>query len=222
MEVIQLSGYTLNEKLAIARQFLVPQAAQGARPRRPSRSASTDEALRTLIESYTREAGRAQPRARDRLDLPQDRAPGGHGGQGAVDGRGRAASWSASCLGKPRFRARTQERGVRGRRRHRPGLDRGRRRDPRDRGRPDAGQGQAHPHRQARRGDAGVGARRGLLPAQPRRPARHRPRVQRDARPPHPRARGRDPEGRPLGRHHHGDGAGLGADQGRRCARTWR
>ena len=57
MEMIQLSGYTLNEKLAIARQFLVPQAAQGARPRPPRRSRSRTRRCGRSIEGYTREAG---------------------------------------------------------------------------------------------------------------------------------------------------------------------
>ena len=56
MEVIQLSGYTMNEKLAIGRQFLVPRQlkAHGLKEKQLS---FTDEALRHLIESYTREAG---------------------------------------------------------------------------------------------------------------------------------------------------------------------
>ena len=36
------------------------------------------------------------------------------------------------------------------------------------------------------------------------------------------RARGRHPEGRPVGRHHDGDGDDLGAGEGRRCGATWR
>ncbi|HLX10004.1 MAG TPA: endopeptidase La [Thermoanaerobaculia bacterium] len=56
MEVIHLSGYTLNEKLAIAQQFLVPRQVK-------NHGLSTDkisfeeESIRVLIESYTREAG---------------------------------------------------------------------------------------------------------------------------------------------------------------------
>jgi ATP-dependent Lon protease len=56
MEVIHLSGYTLNEKLAIAQQFLVPRQIK-------EHGLSLDkikfdgEAIRVLIESYTREAG---------------------------------------------------------------------------------------------------------------------------------------------------------------------
>jgi ATP-dependent Lon protease len=56
MEVIALSGYTLNEKLAIALQFLVPRQVKnhGLSTERISFEA---EAIRVLIESYTREAG---------------------------------------------------------------------------------------------------------------------------------------------------------------------
>jgi ATP-dependent Lon protease len=56
MEVIHLSGYTLNEKLAIAQQFLVPRQIK-------NHGLSTDkvrfeeESIRVLIESFTREAG---------------------------------------------------------------------------------------------------------------------------------------------------------------------
>jgi ATP-dependent Lon protease len=56
MEIISLSGYTLNEKLAIAQQFLVPRQLK-------DHGLSADsigfdaEAIRVIIESYTREAG---------------------------------------------------------------------------------------------------------------------------------------------------------------------
>jgi len=56
MEVIHLSGYTLNEKLAIAKQFLVPRQLK-AHGLDAARLSFTDEGLRTLIESFTREAG---------------------------------------------------------------------------------------------------------------------------------------------------------------------
>src|SRR5579872_6799233 len=56
MEVIHLSGYTLNEKLAIAQQFLVPRQLKdhGLSAEKISVEA---EAVRVIIESYTREAG---------------------------------------------------------------------------------------------------------------------------------------------------------------------
>jgi ATP-dependent Lon protease len=56
MEIIQLSGYTMNEKLAIARGFLVPRQLET----HGLDSAVTkfdDEGLKTIIEGYTREAG---------------------------------------------------------------------------------------------------------------------------------------------------------------------
>ncbi len=56
MEVIHLSGYTLNEKHAIAEQFLFPRQLEqhGLKPKNVQLE---DEALNVLIEKYTREAG---------------------------------------------------------------------------------------------------------------------------------------------------------------------
>src|SRR6202140_3445258 len=56
MEVIPLSGYTLNEKLAIAQQFLVPRQIENHGLSK-ERIGFDGEAIRVLIESYTREAG---------------------------------------------------------------------------------------------------------------------------------------------------------------------
>ena len=56
MEVIELAGYTEEEKLQIARRYLVPRqiAANGLSPERVG---IADAALRTIIRDYTREAG---------------------------------------------------------------------------------------------------------------------------------------------------------------------
>ena len=56
MEVIELPGYTREEKLAIANQFLVPRqlSEHGLSPERLELS---DEALGRLVDEYTREAG---------------------------------------------------------------------------------------------------------------------------------------------------------------------
>jgi ATP-dependent Lon protease len=56
MEVIQLSGYTLNEKLAIGRDFLVPRQLKSHGLEKKAITFD-DEGLKTLIESFTREAG---------------------------------------------------------------------------------------------------------------------------------------------------------------------
>jgi len=56
MELIPLSGYTPNEKVAIARQFLVPKQRE-ANGLKPGQIEFSDETILTLITSYTREAG---------------------------------------------------------------------------------------------------------------------------------------------------------------------
>jgi ATP-dependent Lon protease len=56
MEIIELSGYTEEEKLEIAKRFLVPrQIERNGLPQ--DKIEFTDEALRLIIEGYTREAG---------------------------------------------------------------------------------------------------------------------------------------------------------------------
>ncbi len=56
MEMIQLSGYTHGEKLAIAQQFLVPRQVESHGLDKKNVTFD-DGALRSIIESYTREAG---------------------------------------------------------------------------------------------------------------------------------------------------------------------
>jgi ATP-dependent Lon protease len=56
MEVIQLAGYTTDEKLRIAKQYLVPRQIDANGLRRAQIEFS-DAALRAIIEEYTREAG---------------------------------------------------------------------------------------------------------------------------------------------------------------------
>ncbi len=67
MEVIELTGYTPNEKLAIAEQFLVPRqlethglkkkSKKKAKKAKKSRITVGPEAVKALIDHYTREAG---------------------------------------------------------------------------------------------------------------------------------------------------------------------
>jgi ATP-dependent Lon protease len=56
MEIIQLSGYTHLEKLAIAKQFLAPKQ-KGEQGLDDAKIRWEDSALEELIDSYTREAG---------------------------------------------------------------------------------------------------------------------------------------------------------------------
>jgi ATP-dependent Lon protease len=56
MEVIQLAGYTVDEKLHIAKRYLVPrQISQNGLSR--SQISFSDAALKAVIDEYTREAG---------------------------------------------------------------------------------------------------------------------------------------------------------------------
>jgi ATP-dependent Lon protease len=56
MEVISLPGYTATEKLQIARRYLVPRQLD-ANGLKPGQVEIADDALRAIIEHYTREAG---------------------------------------------------------------------------------------------------------------------------------------------------------------------
>ena len=56
MEIIQLSGYTEDEKVEIAKRHLLPKQME-AHGLKPGEFAVTDAALRDLIRYYTREAG---------------------------------------------------------------------------------------------------------------------------------------------------------------------
>ena len=56
MEVIQLAGYTEEEKLQIAKRYLVPRQIE-RNGLKKSQIAFTDTGLRAIISDYTREAG---------------------------------------------------------------------------------------------------------------------------------------------------------------------
>ena len=56
MEVLQLAGYTEQEKIEIAKRFLAPKAIEGA-GLTSENIIVRDEAIQTIIQRYTREAG---------------------------------------------------------------------------------------------------------------------------------------------------------------------
>jgi ATP-dependent Lon protease len=56
MEVLQLAGYTEQEKVEIAKRFLVPKAVEGA-GLTTENIIFQDESIQTIIQRYTREAG---------------------------------------------------------------------------------------------------------------------------------------------------------------------
>src|SRR5205814_5881294 len=57
IEIIELPGYTGEEKLHIAHKYLIPKQAAEHGLRVDEQIAFTDEGLREIIHSFTREAG---------------------------------------------------------------------------------------------------------------------------------------------------------------------
>ena len=219
MEVLQLAGYTELEKIEIAQAL---PGAQGGRGQRPHRQADHLRRRRHPDDhpALHPRGRRPQPRARDQLDLPQGGPQGGH--RGRRDLRGDHRRQGHPVPGRAALPAEHGRGAQRGRRRHRPGLDRGRRRDPGHRGDADARPRPAHPHRQARRRDAGIGPGGDELHPLAGRGIRHPQGLQPQARRARPHPRGRHPQGRPLGRHHAGHGDDLRPGRRSRRAGKWR
>ncbi|HET8975720.1 MAG TPA: endopeptidase La [Solirubrobacterales bacterium] len=113
METIQLAGYTVDEKLHIAKRYLVPRqlAANGLKP---SQAEVADPAITAIIDEYTREAG---VRNLERQIGSVLRKVARQVAEGKVDGKVRlSAKRARELLGKRRVfsetRRRTKEPGV--------------------------------------------------------------------------------------------------------------
>ena len=207
MEFVRLDGYTEDEKVFIARTHLLPRVLQQA-GLRPEEVELDDDALRLVVTDHTREAG---VRGLER-ELGKAAREGGHqGGDRPVDRARPHRRRRRHRLPRPPEVLRRGGRSHLGARRgHRPRRHRHRRRRPLHRGVGLGGRAVADPDRPARRRHEGVGPDRPVLRAVPRR----RPgRRQRRPRSPLPRARPRRgrAQGRPVGRRHDDDGAGLAA-----------
>ena len=206
MEVIPLAGYTEEEKLQIAKRYLVPRQIERNGLKR-SQVGFTDAGLQAIMRDVHARGGRAQPRARDRLGLPQGRASGSRRGRStrkvSVTGAAGARAARPPALPRPTSRRRTAE----------PGVATGLAWTPvggdvlfvEASAMPGKGKltitGQlGDVMRESARGGALVRARAR------RRPARG---LVRQARHPRARAGGRDPQGRPERRHHDGDRADV-------------
>ena len=90
MEIIQLAGYTEEEKLQIAKRYLVPRQIE-RNGLKKSQVAFTDAGLRAIISLYTREAGVRNLEREIGSRLPQGRAPGRRG-QAQAQGVGERAA----------------------------------------------------------------------------------------------------------------------------------
>jgi ATP-dependent Lon protease len=113
MEVIQLAGYTVEEKLHIARKYLVPRQLE-ANGLRPSHIGIADPALNAIIDEYTREAG---VRNLERQIGTICRKVARQVAEGRTNGKVRiSAKRARELLGKRRFfseqRRRTKDPGV--------------------------------------------------------------------------------------------------------------
>ena len=171
MEVIRFDGYTTDEKVAIARDYLWPRQVE-RNGLAPEDVTTNDDAIRLVVSDYTREAGvrqlerelgtvlrktatriaaglRQKPAVIDRAAVLEAL------GRREVLSRGRRANVGAWCRDRPRRHRCRRRRAVRG-----SGVD----------GR----EGRARPHRSARRCHEGERADRPHLHQEPRRAARDR------------------------------------------------
>ena len=154
MELIEISGYTKNEKFAIAKDHLMPEILK-EHGLDADKLRFDDEALKVIIDNYTREAG-------VRWLKKQLAKTARHVSEKIVSGKAElpfVVTTDNACRdpreGADPAGSGTERTGTRCR--HRPCMDTGRRRDPLHRGHVHARDRQAHPHRPARGRDEGVG-----------------------------------------------------------------
>jgi ATP-dependent Lon protease len=112
MDVISLSGYTENEKLGIAKRYLVPKQIE-AHGLRLERVAISDKALRLVIREYTREAGvrGLERRIADLCRKAARKVAEGYEGKIRIDER-RVRAWLGPRRYSGEVRRRTADPGV--------------------------------------------------------------------------------------------------------------
>ncbi len=206
MEVLELAGYTEEEKLAIARDHLVErQVKNHGLTQTPV--TFPDPGLRAIIRGYTREAGvRNLEREIGAIcrKIARRRAEGQTGQGAGHAGPGADAARRAALHGRGDGGAH-QESG----RRHRPRLDAGRRRGAPCRSVANGRQRVVDADRTAWRGHEGIGPRRALVGAHPRDRVGDRSGLLQELGDPRARAIRRDPQGWSVGGRDDGDVAGV-------------
>ena len=199
MEVLELPGYTEEEKLQIAERHLVPkQISENGLGN--IKIEFTKDAVSEIIRSYTREAGlRNLEREIGRVCRKIARAL--TEGETAPE---RITPDDAASLPRPAQILLGGGRAHPGTgRRHGSRVDAQRRRHPVHREHPDERAKRRHHHRLAGRRDEGVGAGGALICAIARGATRHRARLLRKIRSSYPRPGRRHSQGRPVRRRYH-------------------
>ena len=102
MEIIELAGYTEIEKIHIANKYLVPKQAKEHGLKMGEQIEFTDDGLREIIHSYTREAG---VRNLEREIATLIRKQARRIAEGKTGEAGRHAEVVHEALGVPKFRA---------------------------------------------------------------------------------------------------------------------
>ncbi len=202
MEMINIPGYILEDKIQIARKHLIPKQleAHGVPAKKQFRMGP--KVIEKVIGEYTRESG---VRALDKNIAKIVRTRAKNIGFDEQFKPEVTAADVEKILGVPRFQREEYEVGgivgvVTG-----AGLDGGRRRHPVYRVDPDAGQGRPDDDGQPRRRDERVGHDRAAMGQGPQPGAGDRSGDVQQIRRAHPCARGRHSEGRAERRYHDGD-----------------
>ena len=174
MEVLELAGYTEEEKIHIAKRFLIPRQTKEHGLVLGEQIEFTDESLHDLIHHYTREAG-VRNLEREIATLVRKQAR--RIAEGKTDKLSVTPDVIREVLGIPKFRLEkeVEERVQKPGRFRRTRLDSGRRRHRLHRSQQDARWKAVHDDRASGRGDAGIHARSAQLGPFEFRALRHRP-----------------------------------------------
>ncbi len=207
MEIIELAGYIEIEKIQIANKYLVPKQAEEHGLKVGEQIEFTDDGLREIIHSYTREAG---VRNLEREIATLIRKQARRIAEGKTEKLVVTPEVVHEALGVPKYPRRKGSRGTRQDARSfgRTRLDAFGRRHRLHRGEPHARRKAVHHDRASGRSDAGVDDGSADVGSRQRRTLRHRSRLLPEAGHPHPRAVGRGAERWSFGRRGDGQRAG--------------